>query len=71
MDEAVELQMNWIKKQNIPGLTVELLKEKGRTPVIFMTVPGSNNTTETVFLYGHADVSSTTQHELRHKLRTE
>jgi acetylornithine deacetylase/succinyl-diaminopimelate desuccinylase-like protein len=55
MDAAVGLYVNWIKAQNVPGLTLEVLREKGRTPVLFMIVPGSNNTSETVLMYGHMD----------------
>jgi acetylornithine deacetylase/succinyl-diaminopimelate desuccinylase-like protein len=55
MDQAVDLYTNWIKAQNVPGLTLEVLREKGRTPVLFMIVPGSNSTSETVLMYGHMD----------------
>jgi len=54
-DAAVDLLVNWVKAQAVPGLTLEVLREKGRTPLIFMVVPGSNDTKETVLLYGHMD----------------
>lgn len=54
-DQAVDLLTNWVLAQNVPGLTLEVLREKGRTPVIFIVVPGSNATSETVLLYGHMD----------------
>lgn len=55
MDQALNLFTAWIQKQNMPGLTMEVLREKGRTPLLFMVVPGSNATSETVLMYGHAD----------------
>jgi len=54
-DAAVDVLVNWVKAQSVPGLTLEVLREKGRTPVIFMVVPGSNDVQETVLLYGHMD----------------
>jgi hypothetical protein len=47
--------VNWVKAQNVQGIKLELLREKGRTPVIFIDIPGTNNTQETVLLYGHMD----------------
>lgn len=55
MDQAVDLYVNWIKAQNLPGLTLEVLREKGRTPVLFVTIPGTNATEESVLMYGHMD----------------
>jgi len=54
-DQAVELLMNWVKSQNVPGLTMRLETEPKRTPVIFIEVTGTDNTTETVLAYGHLD----------------
>lgn len=54
-DAAIELLKSWVLKQNVAGLTLEILREKGRTPVIFIQIPGSNATAETVLLYGHMD----------------
>jgi acetylornithine deacetylase/succinyl-diaminopimelate desuccinylase-like protein len=53
MDQAVALIANWIKAQEIPGLTLDVVRLAGRTPVIFIEVPGDS--TETVLLYGHLD----------------
>lgn len=54
-DKAVDLLVQWVQAQKMPGLTLEVLREKGRTPLIFIVVPGSNDTKETVLLYGHMD----------------
>jgi acetylornithine deacetylase/succinyl-diaminopimelate desuccinylase-like protein len=53
MDRAVELIADWCKGQGIKGLTLEVIREKGRTPLIFMDVPGDAG--DTVMLYGHLD----------------
>lgn len=53
MDKAVALIEAWCRAQPIPGLTVEVVRLAGRTPVIVMEVPGEG--TDTVLLYGHLD----------------
>ena len=53
MDRAAELMAAWCRTQAIPGLTVEILREKGRTPVLFCEIPGDG--ADTVLLYGHMD----------------
>jgi len=53
MEKAVALIEGWCREQPIPGLTVEVVRIKGRTPVIYMEIPGDAR--ETVLLYGHLD----------------
>lgn len=53
MDRAVELIANWCKERPIEGLTLEIIRLEGRTPLIFMEVPGAID--NTVLLYGHMD----------------
>ncbi len=53
MDRAVTLIETWCKAQPVPGLTVEVVRLEGRTPVILMEIPGKND--DTVLLYGHLD----------------
>jgi acetylornithine deacetylase/succinyl-diaminopimelate desuccinylase-like protein len=57
MDRAVALIETWCRRQPIPGLTVEVVRLEGRTPVIYMEIPASpdNRTNDTVLLYGHLD----------------
>jgi len=55
MDEAVALIERWCARRAIEGLTVEVVRLPGRTPVIFMEIPASAPTSETVLLYGHLD----------------
>ena len=53
MEKAVELVQAWIKSREGPGLELEVVRLEGRTPVIYVEVPGDSD--ETVLLYGHLD----------------
>ena len=53
MDRAVELVVDWVRAQDVPGLSLEVVRLDGRTPLVFIEVPG--HTQETVLLYGHLD----------------
>ncbi|MHC5064126.1 MAG: M20 family metallopeptidase [Planctomycetota bacterium] len=53
MDQAVEQISGWCKEQAIEGLSVEVVRLAGRTPLIYMEVPGEGD--DTVLLYGHLD----------------
>lgn len=53
MDAAVELMASWAKQQDIAGMTVEVVRLEGRTPLIFIEIPGTGD--DCVLLYGHLD----------------
>src|SRR5262252_7369633 len=55
MDDAVKLMEAWAKKAIAPlkGAKLEVVRLKGRTPVIFMEIPGEGD--DTVLLHGHLD----------------
>jgi len=53
LDQATDLIANWIRAQNVPGLTLEVVRLAGRTPLLFIEIPGDSR--ETVLLYGHLD----------------
>jgi len=53
MDRAARLMAAWCREQPIAGLKVEILREPGRTPLLFCEIPGDG--TDTVLLYGHMD----------------
>ncbi len=53
MDAAVDLMANWAQKQDIAGMQVEVVRLEGRTPLIFIEIPGSGD--DCVLLYGHLD----------------
>ncbi|MBM3984144.1 MAG: M20/M25/M40 family metallo-hydrolase [Planctomycetes bacterium] len=53
MEQAVQLVAAWCRSQPLAGLKLEIVRIPGRTPVLFMDVPGSRP--GTVLLYGHLD----------------
>jgi len=57
MADAVSLMESWARAQPVPGMTVEVVRLEGRTPLIFLDIPaahgGSNE--DCVLLYGHLD----------------
>jgi acetylornithine deacetylase/succinyl-diaminopimelate desuccinylase-like protein len=53
MDQAVAKLAVWAKSQAIPGMAVEVVRLEGRTPLIFIDIPGSGD--DCVLLYGHLD----------------
>jgi len=53
MDRAAELIANWIRGEDVPGLQLDTIRLPGRTPLLFIDVPGDS--TDTVLLYGHLD----------------
>ncbi len=53
MEKAVRQLETWSKKQPIAGMTVEVVKIDGRTPVLFIDIPGQSD--DVVLLYGHYD----------------
>jgi len=57
MDKAVELFVAWAKArlERLPGATLTVEQLPGRTPLIFIDVPGTARAGETVLLYGHLD----------------
>ena len=53
IEDAVEHIARWCRAQPVKGLSVEIVRLEGRTPIIFMEVPGEVN--DTALLYGHLD----------------
>ena len=53
MDKAVAHIERWCRGREIQGLSVEVVRLPGRTPVILMEIPGTGE--EAVLLYGHLD----------------
>ena len=53
MEDAVELIHGWCRRQTIAGLTTEIVRLPGRTPLLLCEIPGTSNAT--VLLYGHYD----------------
>ncbi|MCG8417597.1 MAG: M20 family metallopeptidase [Proteobacteria bacterium] len=56
MERAVELLYGWARDHAAPDMTMEVVRLEGRTPVIYMEVPGvGDRKDDTVLLYGHLD----------------
>jgi acetylornithine deacetylase/succinyl-diaminopimelate desuccinylase-like protein len=57
MERAVDLIDSWCAARPIPGLTVEVHRLEGRTPVVLVEIPAANGgpAGDTVLLYGHLD----------------
>ncbi|MEJ2299705.1 MAG: M20 family metallopeptidase, partial [Woeseiaceae bacterium] len=53
MEQAVKMLEAWCKTQPIKDMTVEIVRIEGRTPVLFIDIPGQSD--EVVLLYGHYD----------------
>ncbi len=53
MEQAVQLIEAWCRKQPIKGMTIEIVRIEGRTPVLFLDIPGDSD--DVVLLYGHYD----------------
>lgn len=58
METATELMRQWCEAQPLPGMTVEVVHLPGRSPLLFIEVPGTDtarNTKDGVLMYGHMD----------------
>ena len=58
IDQVVQRAADWVLAQKVAGLTLEVIRLPGRTPVLFFEVPAtrpSNAQSETVLMYGHLD----------------
>jgi acetylornithine deacetylase/succinyl-diaminopimelate desuccinylase-like protein len=57
LDAAVEDAREWVSAQNIKGLTVEIIRIDGRTPVLFFDIPATGEHTQdkSILFYGHLD----------------
>ncbi|MDR7307358.1 M20/M25/M40 family metallo-hydrolase [Rhodoferax saidenbachensis] len=56
IETVVRTTAQWIEAQKVPGLTLEVVRLEGRTPVLFFEVAASASTsTQTVLMYGHLD----------------
>jgi acetylornithine deacetylase/succinyl-diaminopimelate desuccinylase-like protein len=56
IDRVVRDAAAWVEGKQIAGLTLEVVRLPGRTPVIFFEVPATKaGSTDTICLYGHLD----------------
>jgi acetylornithine deacetylase/succinyl-diaminopimelate desuccinylase-like protein len=59
METAVKMLDKWSRTQPIKDMTVEIVRIEGRTPVLFIDIPGQSD--DIVLLYGHYDKQPDTQ----------
>lgn len=55
IDDAVRLAAQWCEAHAVPGMKLEIVRLAGRTPCLFIDVPGSAPEAGTVLIYGHLD----------------
>ena len=53
IERVIGLAEAWVRQQPVRGMTLEIVRLPGRTPVLFFDVAGSGRST--VLLYGHLD----------------
>jgi acetylornithine deacetylase/succinyl-diaminopimelate desuccinylase-like protein len=56
IDSVMRNAAEWVEAQKVEGLTLEIVRLEGRTPVLFFEIPATRpNSTQTVLMYGHLD----------------
>ncbi|HUG23627.1 M20 family metallopeptidase [Piscinibacter sp.] len=56
IERVVQDAARWVESKKVAGLTLEIVRLEGRTPVIFFEVPATKSgSTDTICLYGHLD----------------
>jgi len=53
MEAAVQLMRRWADTQALPGMRIDVLRLPGRTPLLYIDIPGQVD--DCVLLYGHLD----------------
>jgi acetylornithine deacetylase/succinyl-diaminopimelate desuccinylase-like protein len=56
IDTVVRNAAAWVEAQKVEGLTLEIVRLEGRTPLLFFEIAATRaNSTQTVLMYGHLD----------------
>ena len=56
IDTVMRNAAAWVEAQKVEGLTLEVVRLEGRTPVLFFEIPATRpDSTQTVLMYGHLD----------------
>ena len=56
IDTVIRHAAAWVEAQKVEGLTLEIVRLEGRTPVLFFEIPATRaGSTQTVLMYGHLD----------------
>jgi len=54
-ERVIELFSDWVAAQAVPGLTLEVVRAEGCTPLLFLELAATGGGGGTVLLYGHLD----------------
>ena len=56
IDTVMRNAATWVEAQKVEGLTLEVVRLEGRTPVLFFEIPATRaDSKQTVLMYGHLD----------------
>ncbi|WP_164963485.1 M20 family metallopeptidase [Rubrivivax sp. JA1026] len=55
IERVVQDAVAWVESRRVPGLSIEIVRIPGRTPVIFFEVAATGAASDTVLFYGHLD----------------
>ena len=56
IDAVMRNAAAWVEAQKVEGLTLEVIRLEGRTPVLFFEIPATRaDSKQTVLMYGHLD----------------
>ena len=56
IDTVMRNAASWVEAQKVEGLTLEVVRLEGRTPVLFFEIPATRaGSAQTVLMYGHLD----------------
>ncbi len=56
IDTVMRNAAAWVEAQKVEGLTLEVVRLEGRTPVLFFEIPATRaDSSQTVLMYGHLD----------------
>ena len=56
IDTVVRNAASWVEAQKVKGLTLEIIRLEGRTPVLFFEIPATRpDSAQSVLMYGHLD----------------
>lgn len=55
LEQAAQHVIDWALKQNIKGMKVKLLKDEGKTPMVYMDIEGTNGGKHPILMYAHLD----------------
>jgi acetylornithine deacetylase/succinyl-diaminopimelate desuccinylase-like protein len=55
MEAALQLALRWLDAHPVPGMTVDVGRLPGRTPMILVDVPAVGDCAGTILMYGHLD----------------